>query len=221
MSFNSYGYDPSQDDDIFEQDDLNYPNSDIDDAVKKLHHDMVGNSSATSDSIIDVNDEIDPYVSIIGGFIEFISEYEGSSSTAPAIRSMMYCLNELTNGKAVNLWRIFNLEESIITTRRSLDSAFKASNMTEDIRNEFFDHIKDLNDSKMDKIKSGMQYIIDFMSFRLDMLVQEYKIACEESGHPPNDSILNNQKIDPNLPNWEKKLLAYTVSNLSKVIDDE
>lgn len=218
MQFNSYGYDPSQDDDIFEDTDLSKDSSDIDEAAKRIHRDLTDGSYTHS---VNVDHDTDPYVSIVGGFIEFLSDTEGASNVSPAVRAIMYCVNELTDGKATKMWRIFCLEDDIITTRSSLGSALKASRMIQDGNHEFFDFIEGMGQNDMESIEHGVSYIIDFMSYRLNRLVDEYKVICEECGYTPNSSILKNQKLDPDLPSWEKKLIAVTASRLSKVIDDE
>lgn len=209
MPVNPYEYDPKDDEDLFgDEDESTHENefTDSDDPYLSILNEIISRENLSPQEAKQLREliaKITPTESSmsLSGFLTFDSQAQRNRSNASMYRAMMHVLDEMTDGRVIKLWRVFDLESQAIITKATLD-------ITNNV------HTKNLEKGSSEEKMKTIALIFDVLNYRLDKLHQQYNMAVEQvENYEPDYNIFERGKKSPETPSWVNRILFWRKPN--------
>lgn len=209
MPVNPYEYDPKDDEDLFgDEDESTHENefTDSDDPYLSILNEIISRENLSPQEAKQLREliaKITPTESSmsLSGFLTFDSQAQRNRSNASMYRAMMHVLDEMTDGRVIKLWRVFDLESQAIITKATLD-------ITNNV------HAKNLEKGSSEEKMKTIALIFDVLNYRLDKLHQQYNMAVEQvENYEPDYNIFERGKKSPETPSWVNRILFWRKPN--------
>ena len=138
---------------------------------------------------------------VLSGFFTFDAQNQNFRTNASMHRAMMHVLDELSDGRVIKLWRIFDIEQQAIRTHASLTSAKKVYN----------DNVeKQSSEAKM----NALEFVLEVINMRMEKLHQQYNMALEEvDDYEPDYSVFETGKKNKDTKSWVNKIIFWRKNN--------
>jgi len=199
---NVYGFDPGEDDDLFDEPDHNHT---IDGTVcptcEIRHPNSSDETEETQEYLLNLLDNMPPalartiidkgpgggdapHAKTIVEFLRLSDTSDNQDSYSPAIRALGDVLDELTEGEYSRRLRLYSLERSLVSTHMALRSANSA--YTESVSSEDADAMG----------TEPLRLLSIMTADRLESIKNAYSEFCEEIGKAPDRNLVEAGLID-------------------------
>lgn len=204
MPVNPYEYDPSLDDDLLDDDERTSSDNEFenaDDPYMSVLDEIIRRENLSDDEaahlrrIVGKMSPSEPAVSM-NGFLTFDAHQQRHRTNAAMHRAIIHTLDELTDGRVLRLWRVFELENQLIIAKSTLDASEKV-------------HAANAGTASKSKMNT-INFILEVMHHRIDKIEQQYRAALDMIEDYDGDSdLIENGAASDSTPSWVKRVLFW------------
>lgn len=200
--YNPYEYDPELDKDLFEEEETKAKKSSDSDAYDSVLNEILTNNNIPADQREKLRHTLEgliPNVSsmTVVGFLDYDKGSQQYRQDSSMNRAMMHVLDEITDGRVIALWRLFDIEKQAVSNRRMLD-----------VVNNIYTMVQ-VTDKLENKIPS-LEFILDIINTRLERLQSSYNLAMEHvDNYEPDYSVFEMGTKREETKSWVKKIMFW------------
>lgn len=206
MTYNPYQYDPSEDNDLFSDDNEASESfekrSANNDPYSNIVEELISSGEISREDahrFKNLIEAITPNDSlrVVSGFLEYDMRGQSFREESSMMRAMMHALDELTEGRVINLWRVFEVERMASETKLSMDSI-----------DLFVSKICDKPDHEEEI--AALSFLSDYLSSRMENLHIKYNQLIEQTpNYSPDYSVFESGKKNDKTPSWVNRIMFW------------